>query len=64
MLMKTGKGLQFKLTSKCIGVTSKNDGSFNGPLPSKIFAMPPTNVSGILIIVRMPVLNGFTMVSI
>lgn len=46
------------------GITSKNEASFIGPLPSKIFAMPPTNVSGIFLIVRMPDLIGFTIVSI
>lgn len=52
------------LTSIAGIVTSKNDDCFVAPRPSRIFAMPPTNVSGIFLIVRMPDLIGLTMVSI
>lgn len=52
-----------KLTS-IAGITSKNDASFIGPLPSKILAIPPTSVSGIFLIDRIPDLIGLTIVSI
>lgn len=53
-------------TSRGIGVTSRNDvvDSRLGPFPNNNFATPPTKVSGIFLMVRMPLLNGFTMVSI
>lgn len=47
-----------------MGVTSKKDASFIRPLPRKILAMPPTSVSGIFLIVRIPDLIGLTSVSI
>lgn len=61
----TGQKRKKNLTSKWMGVTSKNDVvSFDGPFPRSILATPPTKVSGIFFIVRIPVLNGFTIVSI
>lgn len=53
-----------ELTSIWNDVISKNEGSFNGPFPKRIFDKPPIKESGIFRIERIPDFKGFTKLSI